>query len=257
MKRIRVIPVLLVNKGKLVKTVKFKDPVYVGDPINAVKIFNDKEVDELIVLDITASREQRHPDFEMVGELAGECFMPLAYGGGITSLEDVKKIFDKGIEKVSLNTGLLEQKGLIENIARLYGSQSVVASVDVSRNMFGKYVAYTRGGREKCSLGLKELLNVLESRGVGEVMINSIDQDGTGKGYDLDLVKFVAESVTLPVIACGGAGTISHLTQAVVAGHASAVAAGSMFVFNGKHKAVLISYPSQEVLTKELYAQIP
>ena len=256
MKRIRVIPVLLVNKGKLVKTIKFKDPVYVGDPINAVKIFNEKEVDELIVLDISASLEGRGPNFEMIGELAGECFMPLAYGGGIRSLEEVKKVFDKGIEKISINSSLLEHPGLIEETARLYGSQSLVASVDVGKNIFGRYVAFTKGGSRKSKPGITELVRQLEDRGAGEILVNSIDRDGTGQGYDLDLVRLVAESVNLPVIACGGAGNLEHFRQAVIQGKVSAVAAGSMFVFQGKHRAVLISYPSPLNLTAELYSHL-
>lgn len=256
MKRIRVIPILLINKGKLVKTVRFRDSVYVGDPINAVKIFNDKEVDELMVLDISATRERHGPDLNMIAELAGECFMPLAYGGGIGSIEDVKKIFDKGVEKISINSGLLESRGLIEEIARLYGSQSIVASIDIGRTLFGKYVACSHGGSKKIKTGITDLLLQLQERGVGEILVNSIERDGTFSGYDLPLIRMVSEAVSIPVIACGGAGHIKDFREAVTVGKASAVAAGSMFVFNGKHKAVLISYPSQKDLVNEVYSHL-
>ncbi len=233
---------LLRNQG-LVKTVKFRDPTYVGDPINAVHIFNEKEVDELIFLDITATPEQREPNFKLIQEIATECFMPFAYGGGISQLDHVKKLINAGAEKVIMNTALHTTPALVEAAARQFGSQSIVASLDVKRSFFGKPEVYTRGGKEKVKGTPEALARQAQEMGAGEIFVNSIDRDGTGKGFDLDLIKQITEVVEVPVIACGGAGSTADFVQAVKTGGASAVAAGSMFVFHGKHRAVLITYP--------------
>jgi cyclase len=256
MKRIRVIPVLLIQGGKLVKTVGFAKPTYIGDPINSAKIFNDKEADELIVLDISASRNRTPPNFELLVQLASECFMPLCYGGGIRTLDHAKKLFASGIEKIALNTITYESPKLIEEIATIYGSQAVVASIDVDKTFWGGYQIYTQGKDKKINEKLESWVKKLENYGAGEIMINAIHQDGTMQGYDLKLVQLVAQATTLPVVACGGAGKIEDFRMAISQGKASAVAAGSMFVFNGKHRAVLISYPSQKVLTEQLYMKI-
>jgi imidazole glycerol-phosphate synthase subunit HisF len=249
--RPRVIPCLLLRNEGLVKTVKFKDPKYLGDPINIVRIFNDKEVDELIFLDITATPENRAPNFEMLGKITSECFMPLGYGGGIRSMEDVKRLLAMGVEKIVLNTSAVENPSLIRTAAEYAGTQAVVISMDVKKTLFGKYEIFIRGGRKGTGLDPIKFAVEMEKQGAGELFLNSIDRDGTMQGYDLELIQRVAEAVTVPVVACGGAGNIQHLAEAVRSG-ASAAAAGSMFVFQGPLRGVLISYPAQEDLKKAM-----
>jgi cyclase len=250
----RVIPCLLLKNRGLVKTTKFKDPKYLGDPINIVRIFNDKEVDELVFLDIAATVENRPPQFDLLKSITSECFMPLGYGGGIKSMDDVRRLLGIGIEKVILNTSAVEIPGLIRSAADYAGSSSVVISMDVKRNMLGKYEVQTRSGGKKTGLDpLKHALEV-EKMGAGEILVNSIDRDGTMQGYDIELIQRVADAVNIPVVACGGAGSIQHLRDAIKLGHASAAAAGSMFVFQGPLRAVLISYPGQNDLTALLEA---
>ena len=247
--RPRVIPCLLLKNEGLVKTVKFKDPKYLGDPINIVRIFNDKEVDELIFLDILATVENRRPNFELLGKITSECFMPLGYGGGIRTLEDVKQLLAMGVEKIVLNTSAVENPSLIRTAADYAGSQAVVISLDVKKTLLGKYEVYTRGGKKGTGLDPVKFAVEMEKQGAGELFLNSIDRDGMMQGYDLELVRRVADSVTVPVVACGGAGNIQHLAEAIQAG-ASAAAAGSMFVFQGPLRGVLISYPAQEELRR-------
>ena len=249
--RPRVIPCLLLKNEGLVKTVKFKDPKYLGDPINIVRIFNDKEVDELIFLDILATVENRRPNFELLGKITSECFMPLGYGGGIRTLEDVKQLLSMGVEKIVLNTSAVENPSLIRAAADYAGSQAVVISLDVKKTLLGKYEVYTRGGKKGTGLDPVKFAVEMEKQGAGELFLNSIDRDGTMQGYDLELVRRVADSVTVPVVACGGAGNIQHLAEAIQAG-ASAAAAGSMFVFQGPLRGVLISYPAQEELKRAI-----
>ena len=252
MRRTRVIPVLLLQKGGLVKTVKFKNPTYVGDPINAVKIFNEKEIDEIVVLDIDASREKRGPNFEQVKEIAGEAFIPLAYGGGISTLDQVKELFYIGVEKVILNYQAVKNPDLVSEAAKLVGSQSVVVSIDTKKNLFGKYKVYTLGGTESTNEEPVEFAQRMQNVGAGEIFLNVIDRDGTFGGYDLDIIHRVAHALKIPLVACGGATTVDDFAKAVQNG-ASAVAAGSMFVFQRPHRAVLISYPSQAELKEKLY----
>ncbi len=249
--RPRVIPALLLKGQGLVKTVKFKDPKYLGDPINIVRIFNDKEVDELIFLDITATNEKRRPPFEALSKITSECFMPLGYGGGIRSLEDVRTLLGLGVEKVILNTAAVEMPELVTEAAAYAGSQAVVISIDVKRSLLGKYEVFTHSGLQGTGLDVVRHAQEMERRGAGELFVNSIDRDGTMQGYDLDLVRRVAQAVNIPVVACGGAGKVEHLAEAIWAG-ASAAAAGSMFVFQGPLRGVLISYPSQEELRRAL-----
>ncbi|WP_443113630.1 AglZ/HisF2 family acetamidino modification protein [Herbaspirillum seropedicae] len=252
MNKTRVMPVLLLRGQGLVKTVKFKNPKYVGDPINAVRIFNEKEVDELVFLDIAATPEGRGPDFDLLSDIASEAFMPMAYGGGITTLEQVRRIFELGFEKVILNSAPYKNPGLIAEAAGIFGSQSVVGCVDVRKTLLGRYELCSDSGRVKEKIGLTEHLATLTRCGVGEILVNNIDRDGTMAGYDLKLLSEVSGAVTVPVIACGGAGNVDHFVQAVQDGHASAVAAGSLFVFMGPHRAVLINYPERKVLTERL-----
>lgn len=252
MLRTRVIPCLLLKGEGLVKTTKFKDASYVGDPINAIRIFNDKEVDELIFLDITASKEGQGPPLQVIRDFASECFMPVAYGGGIRSLDDAREVLALGVEKIVVNTMALRRPDLVSEIAREFGAQAVVVSIDAKKKLIGGYEVMGAGGTEKTGLKPVEHARRVVALGAGEILINSIDCDGMQAGYDLALVRSVADAVPVPVIACGGAGTLAHLSEAVNDGHASAVAAGSMFVFHGRHRAVLISYPSRAELGRSL-----
>ncbi len=238
----RLIPCLLLDNGKLVKTVQFKKPVYVGDPINAVKIFNDKEVDELVFLDINATRARKSPDFAYLKKITEQCFMPLCYGGGITSLEDIGMLFRIGFEKVSINAAAVDHPELISEAAKVYGSQSIVGAMDVGKNLFGKAVVKTVNGAHSTKYSPGEYAKRLEEAGAGEIFLNSITQDGMMEGYDRELISEVAGSVRVPVIACGGAGSLQDCKRAIDSG-ASAAAAGSIFVFWGVNKAVLINYP--------------
>lgn len=249
-RRIRIIPVLLLNKGGLYKTVNFKNPKYVGDPINAVKIFNEKEADELLLLDYTASVEKRGPDFTKIAEIAGEAFMPMAYGGGIRSLEEAKKVFDSGFEKVVLNSVLFDNISIVGQIGDIYGAQAVVGCIDIKKNIFGKYKVYSHSGTKSTGKTPLEWAKELEQNGVGEIILNSIDRDGTWDGYLLDTIHEVASKISVPLIACGGAGSIDDFSKAVKAG-ASAVAAGSMFVFQKKGMGVLISFPTGKALISD------
>ena len=245
-------PCLLVSNGRLVKTVRFRNPAYVGDPVNAIKIYNEKEVDELILLDITATVEGRKPDFSFLSEVADECFMPLAYGGGICDIDDISRIFSLGIEKVAINSYALENPSFVEKAAAVFGSQSILLSMDVKKNLFGKYRVYGRGGRNGTDHEPAAWAARMERIGAGEILLNSIDQDGTMEGYDTTLIRKVTEAVAVPVIACGGAGRIQDFKMAVEEGGASAVAAGSMVVYQGKNKGVLINFPSRDDLKNTL-----
>lgn len=256
MRRIRVIPVLLLQKGGLVKSVRFKNPTYVGDPINAVKIFNEKEIDEIVILDIDATRANRGPNMQQLKQIAGEAFIPLAYGGGISSIEEIKSLFYLGVEKVILNYAAFHHPELITEAAKLVGAQSVVVSIDVKKDLFGKYRVYTKNGTENTGLEPVGFARKMEEAGAGEIFLNSIDRDGSFEGYDLNLIKKVTSAVHIPVIACGGASKVEDFKEAVVQAQASAVAAGSMFVFQGPHRAVLITYPKQEELKQKLFLHL-
>lgn len=248
MRKVRVIPVLLLNGRGLVKTKRFSNPNYLGDPINIVKIFNEKEVDELVLLDITATVEGRGPPFELLEEIASECFMPVSYGGGIRGEEDVRRVLGLGIEKAVINSHGAEDPRLIERVSAVFGSQSVVVSIDAKKQKTGAYEVFTHGGRKATNVDPVTYAREVELRGAGELLINSIDRDGTMQGYDISLIRMVSTSVGIPVIACGGAGKKEDFVEAVNEGCATAVAAGSLFVYHGKHRAVLINYPSQEDL---------
>jgi cyclase len=238
----RVIPALLLQNGGLVKTLKFKDPKYVGDPINAIRIFNDKEVDELIVLDITASKERREPNYLLIEEFAGECFMPLAYGGGVTNVEQAARIYSLGVEKICLQTAALANPALVGDLAIRFGSQSVVVSIDIKRDWLGKPRVYSAAQGKTLKEPWLETAKRLVAAGAGEVLLNVVDCDGTLAGPDLDLVSQAAATLSVPVIALGGVSSLTDIKSLVDAG-ASAVAAGAFFVFHGPHRAVLITYP--------------
>lgn len=243
--RPRIIPVLLLlNKG-LVKTIQFKNPTYVGDPMNAVKIFNDLRADELVFLDITATKENRTPPLDVLRKIADEAYMPFAAGGGVRTLDHVRSIINAGAEKVVINTSAVESPSVIEQAASVFGNQSIVVSIDAKKKGSGQYEVFTHSGGKSTALNPVDVAKRSESLGAGEIMINSIDKDGTFEGYDLDLVKQVADAVTIPVIACGGAKDYENLAEPYRAG-ATAVAAGSLFVFIGRKRAVLINYPDRQ-----------
>jgi cyclase len=241
----RVIPVLLLSDGGLVKSVRFQDPRYVGDPINAVRIFNDKQVDELILLDIQATLEGRAPDEAAIEEIAGEAFMPIAYGGGVRDLRSATRLIQLGVEKVVVNTGAIERPEDVAAIADQLGSSTLVVAIDASRRASGWEVV-SHCGTRRTGIDVRSHAEAMATLGAGELFLSSIDQDGTMEGYDIDLVRTVAVSVDVPVVACGGAGSIQDLVTVVQAG-AAAAAAGSLFVFHGRHRAVLITYPPYDV----------
>jgi cyclase len=242
---------LLSSGGGLVKTVGFKNPTYVGDPVNAVNIFNQKEVDEVIVLDITATVERRPPPFQLISEIATECFMPLTYGGGVRSLEDMERLYRSGVEKVALNTAAAEDPQLVRAAAGRFGTQAVVASIDARRKRRG-YRVCTNAGRRELRASPAEHAVEAERQGAGEILLTSIDRDGTYEGYDTELIRSVTSRVNVPVVACGGAGRIEDFRLAVDEGGASAVAAGSMVVFHGRNRAVLINFPARAELERVL-----
>jgi cyclase len=243
MLRSRIIPCLLMQDGGLVKTRQFKDPKYVGDPLNAVKIFNEKEVDELMFIDIDASAQRRGPNLAMLKNLAVESRMPLCYGGGVSSAEMAAKIISLGFEKVSISSAALDRPQLIAEIAEAVGRQSVVVTLDVRKNRFlPGYTVYTLNGREKSKVNLIEFCKQAAELGAGEIVINSIDRDGEMAGYDLDLAKSVRDAVTIPMSVLGGAGTAAHMQELIDTVGLVGAAAGSMFVFKGTYRAVLINY---------------
>jgi cyclase len=243
----RIIPVLLLSKKGLVKSVNFKDRRYVGDPINAVKIFNEKEVDEIILLDIEASKNNTPPNLEVISKIGSEAFIPFGYGGGITTLSQVKQIMFSGAEKVILNHIALMKHHFVKNVAEHIGSSSTVVSIDVKKNFWGKYKVYQHMNGRVLEKDPIEHAQEMESLGAGELFINSVDLDGTMKGYDLKLMEMICSKVSVPVVACGGAGKLADIKNLFNSCNADS-AAGSLFVFHGKHKAVLINYPGKEDL---------
>lgn len=251
MLEVRAMPCLLLRDGALVKTIKFQDAAYVGDPVNAVRIYNELEVDELIILDIGAAKTGSRPDTALISDLASECFMPITYGGGIASVEDIRQLHKLGIEKTAINSHALEHPEIIEQAARAFGSQAIIGAIDVKRNWLGRYSVVGNGGAKAYRRNPVEWARELESRGAGEILLYAIDRDGTWEGYDLELIESVASSVSIPVIACGGAGKIEDFAAAKQA-RASAVAAGSMAVYQKKDFGVLINFPSRRKLRSVL-----
>jgi len=248
----RIIPCLLVKEKGLVKTINFQNPKYVGDPINAVRIFNEKEVDEIIVLDIDATLEKRGPDYGMIENLAAECRMPLCYGGGVTTSDQIQRIVELGVEKVAISSAALSSPTLVSEAAKKVGNQSIVVVIDVKRHkLTGKYEIRTHNGETKTGKCPVEFSRHMEKLGAGEIVVNSIDNDGVMKGYDLTLVRRVREAVNIPVTALGGAGSLHDLSQVIRECNISGAAAGSLFVFKGKYRAVLINYPNAK--EKEAY----
>lgn len=249
----RVIPCLLLQDGGLVKTRRFRHPRYVGDPINAVRIFNDKYVDELVFLDIDASRTKSEPNYDLISRIAGECFMPLCYGGGIRTLVQARRIVAAGVEKIAVNSMAIDEPALLTALSHELGASSVVAGIDVKRDWRGRERVFHPGTRRLTQLDPVAHAQAVVAAGAGEIFLNSVDRDGSGKGFDRDLIARVCAAVTVPVIACGGAAGLDDMRAAVQSG-ASAAAAGSMFVFYGPHRAVLINYPAYAAV-RELFAK--
>ena len=248
----RVIPCLQLIGNSLVKTVKFKKPNYIGDPINTVRIFNELEVDELCFLDIRATLEKRAPDFEILRQIADECFMPLAYGGGVKDAATAQRILSIGFEKIIINSKIYESPNIISEIAAHSGVQSVVASVDVKKNIWGKYQVWSYDGTKNEGKDLIAWVQELEQLGAGEILLTAMDKDGTWDGFDIDMIRSVTDSVSIPVIANGGAGSLSHIGDAVKSGKASAVALGSMVVYQQKGMGVLVNFPDKDSLERVL-----
>jgi cyclase len=244
MLRPRIIPCLLVRDKGLIKTHKFKDARYLGDPMNAVRIFNEKEVDELMILDIDATAEGRGPDFQMIEHWAEECRMPLCYGGGITTVEQAQKIFSLGVEKIAMSSAAIDNPKLVKEISDKVGSQSVVIVLDVKKKLFGGYEVYTHNGKKSTGKSPFDLIKQFQDLGAGEIVVNNIDADGEMKGYDLNLIEKAINSTTLPLTAIGGAGTLEDIGKLINKFGIIGASAGSLFVFKGKLKAVLINYPN-------------
>jgi len=244
--RPRIIPCLLVQDGGLVKTVRFKDPKYVGDPINAVKIFNEKEADELMVLDIDASAHGSEPNFRLIAQFAAECRMPLCYGGGVKTAQQAKRIIGLGVEKVAISSGAIENPRLITEIANEVGSQSVVVVIDAKKKLLGGHEAWTHNGKKNSGRSVLDVARQASELGAGEIVVNSIDNDGQMSGYDLALARKVREATRLPMSFLGGAGSLADIGKLIAECGVVGAAAGSFFVFKGAYRAVLISYPAPE-----------
>ena len=245
----RVIPVLLIKDRRLVKTTRFTDPTYVGDPLNSIRIFNDKQVDEIFIIDISASKNAREPDFALIENCASECFMPLGYGGGIKNLEHARKILSCGVEKISIQSKALVNLDIVNELAGAFGSQAIVASVDVKKDWLGKYRVFDALERRFLNKPLRRHIEDLVNAGAGEILLNCVDKDGTLSGPDLALVRNATDKLEVPLISLGGVSSLDDIRELVVAG-ADAVGAGAFFVFHGPLKAVLITYPAYEELEK-------
>jgi len=249
--RPRIIPCLSISNRDLVKTTKFQNPRYIGDPINAVKIFNNKYVDEICILDISVTKENKSPDFEYLTEIANEAFMPLSYGGGIKTVTDIERIFYIGYEKVIINTEFFLNPNLIKEAVQTAGSQSIVVSIDYKCDYWGNYSCYIKNGKEKTKISPIEMAKRAENLGAGELLLCSIQNDGMMNGYNIQITKQVSEAVKIPIIAYGGAGKIEDISEVLKIGRADAVAASSLFIYYGKKKAILITVPGEEEFIKQ------
>lgn len=239
----RIIPILLLQDGSLIKTKKFNKYSYIGDPCNTVRIFNELEVDELIFLDISAYQQRENPDFQILKEIADECFMPLTYGGGIKSLDHAKTIFDIGFEKISINSASFSNPSLITEISKIFGTQAVIGSIDVKKDLFGSHKVFSKNKNIKINLDLNSWIKMLEDHGVGEILITSVDRDGTWAGYDLELLKKIINKTSVPLIFNGGAGCYDDIRGIFDYSSVNAAGVGSLVVFQKKDMGVLINYP--------------
>lgn len=255
MHKIRVIPLLLLRNWGIEKSVRFEEFVYIGSPINAARVFNGRNVDELILVDIAATAEERGPRTEIIRQIAEETCMPLSAGGGIRNVEQMRELLAAGADRVVINTAAVENPDVIRAGAEQFGSQCIVVSLDAKRRTDGRYEVFTHGGKTAAGQDPLDAALCAQDHGAGEILLTSIDRDGTMSGYDLELTRRVADALTIPVIACGGAGSVAHLAQAVDQGHASAVAAGALFLFYGRRRTVLITYPTDAELRTHLGAE--
>lgn len=242
----RVIPCLLLHKGGLYKTEKFKKPTYIGDPINSVKIFNEKEVDELMFIDIDATVENKEPNYKVIEDIASECFMPLCYGGGVKNIEQMKKIYALGVEKISISSQAVLNPNFISKAANIFGSQSVIVTVDIKKDFWGKKKVFINNGETNTKLNPIDFIKQVETLGAGEIVINSVDNDGVMQGYDIEFLKEIKSNTKVPIIALGGAGNLNHIKEAFEIAKVDAVACGSMFVYQGTLRGVLINYPAYQ-----------
>jgi imidazole glycerol-phosphate synthase subunit HisF len=241
----RIIPCVLYSNGGLVKTIQFKSPNYIGDPINSLKLFNDKGVDELLFIDIDASKKNTPPDLKLVGEIASECFMPLTYGGGVKDLQTIEKLLKLGVEKIAINSAFISDNSLCQSAVKEFGSSTIIGSIDVKKNIFGKYKVFDHRKGKTTNNNPIQYARQLEERGVGEIFLNNVDCEGTMKGFDLNLIKMISDVVNVPIIPCGGAGSLSDVASVFKQINTTAVAAGSIFVYTGKYNAVLINFPNE------------
>lgn len=239
----RIIPCLLLHKGGLYKTERFKKPTYIGDPINAIRIFNEKEVDELMIYDIDATMENREPNYKILEDMASECFMPLCYGGGVKDTIQMNKIYSLGVEKISISSQAVLNPELIQEAAKLFGSQSVIVTIDIKKDFFGTRKVFIKNGKKNTKLDPLQFAIKIQNLGAGEIIVQSIDHDGMMNGYDLALLAQIKANTNVPVIALGGAGTLNHIKEAFMTAKIDAVACGSMFIYHGPLKGVLINYP--------------
>jgi cyclase len=246
---------MLLQGRKLVKTTRFQQPKYVGDPINTIRIFNDKEVDEVTVLDISASKSGKAPDYELIEDLAGECFMPLSFGGGIQTIDQAEQLFRIGIEKIIINSAAMDKLDFVSKLSEIFGSQSISVSVDVKSNWLGKQKVWSHSKIHVPHTIPAECCKHIEQAGAGEILLTDVDREGTRSGYNLQLIKEVSGNVSIPIVANGGAGSLSHFLSALRAG-ASAVSAGSLFTFLGEEHSVLINYPTQQVLKESVFSNL-
>lgn len=247
--RPRVIPCLLIKGKGLVKTVQFKNPIYLGDPLNIINIFNKKMVDEMIILDIDATKDKKKPNFELLQRITSICFSPLTYGGAVNNLDDAESLFSIGFEKISLNSAAFSNPSFISELAKRYGNQSVVVSVNIDKDFWGrKRIVNNSLNNIEIKYSIPEQIKIFEDFGAGEILINDVNRDGTMKGYDIELINSITRKINIPVIACGGCSSYNDIKEVINNGGASAAAAGSFFVFNGIRKAVLISYPNRTII---------
>jgi cyclase len=252
MLRTRIIPCLLLHGASLVKTEKFNKFKYIGDPLNTCRIFNELEVDEMAILDIRASKEGKEPNYKILKELASECFMPLSYGGGINNIKQAEKIFSIGYEKIVINSAAIKNPNLIKEISKIYGNQSIIVSIDIKQNIFKQYEVYCNSGTINTKKNPKDWALEVQKMGAGEILLTNISREGTWSGFDTEIVKKISEALEIPVIAHGGAGTVKDIIEVVKEGKASAVALGSMVVFQKKGMGVLVNFPHSEALNEIL-----
>jgi cyclase len=246
----RIIPCLLYSEAGLVKTTKFRSKKYIGDPINSVKLFNDKGVDELLFIDIDASKNNTKPNLKLINEIASECFMPLAYGGGVKDLDTIETLLKQGVEKIAINSAILDDIDFCKNAVLQFGSSTIIGSIDVKKNIFGKYKVYDHRSKKTLKIDAVQYIKEIENIGVGEIFLNNVDKDGTMGGLDIELIKKVCNMIKIPIIPCGGAGNLTDIKSVFLESNTTAVAAGSIFVYTGKFNAVLINYPTESQIGK-------